>query len=208
MAESGRVPNSQITQTRGHTPIPWGTGSQTLLIQTCAVTPPRRAAHRRAVQNRQARASASAGDECANVPRLLWFLQRGSRWGSSTGGGGYVTWELASNAASQALPRPLNQPLSGWCLRGPPGDRRTATGCVREVSPPAPREGPADATPFASICDLFPRMRPSGAGGGVGGQAPRRRPRRSSRLSSSGVPALPPSASRRETPQARPTAWA
>lgn len=39
----------------------------------------------------------------------------------------------------------------------------------------------------------------------MGGQAPRRRPRPSSPLSSSGVPALPPSASCREAPQARPT---
>lgn len=51
----------------------------------------------------------------------------------------------------------------------------------------------------------FSQGAPFGGGRWLDGQAPRRRPRRSSWLSSGGVPALPSSASRRETPQARPT---
>lgn len=83
-------------------------------------------------------------------------------------------------------------------------DARRAV-CAR-VAPGAPRR----PCPRAALrCHLshavFPTVRPSGAGSDVGGQAPRHRPRRSYRRSSGGVPALPPSASRRETPQTRPT---
>lgn len=167
------------------------------MTPTCAVTPSRLAGPCRTGRRGRALPRVTRAPPC---PDRLWFLQRGSRWGSSTSGGS-VTWEPARNAASQAPPRPLTQPLGGWCLRGPPGDRRTRRAvcdglCARGKPPGA-----------ALRCHLrrFSQGAPFGGGRWLDGQAPRRRPRRSSWLSSGGVPALPSSASRRETPQARPT---
>lgn len=100
------------------------------MTPTCAVTPSRLAGPCRTGRRGRALPRVTRAPPC---PDRLWFLQRGSRWGSSTSGGS-VTWEPARNAASQAPPRPLTQPLGGWCLRGPPGDRRTRRAvCARQA---------------------------------------------------------------------------